>query len=39
MSLPNGHSLTGNHRDFDWDWRSDVLFRDHDVLMLLGAFQ
>ncbi|MGP3777034.1 hypothetical protein ACTWJ8_40000 (plasmid) [Streptomyces sp. SDT5-1] len=26
-----------DRRDFDWDWCSDVLFEDHDVLMLFDA--
>ncbi|MER6330537.1 hypothetical protein ABT298_14675 [Streptomyces sp. NPDC001034] len=29
--------LGEDRRDFDWDWCSDVLFEDHDVLMLFDA--
>ncbi|MCP9989231.1 hypothetical protein [Streptomyces albogriseolus] len=29
--------LDEDRRDFDWDWCSDVLFEDHDVLMLFDA--
>ncbi|MCP9956093.1 hypothetical protein [Streptomyces sudanensis] len=29
--------LSEDRRDFDWDWCSDVLFEDHDVLMLFDA--
>ncbi|MFI7296919.1 hypothetical protein [Streptomyces sp. NPDC050121] len=29
--------LGEERRDFDWDWCSDVLFEDHDVLMLFDA--
>ncbi|QQC87022.1 hypothetical protein [Streptomyces alfalfae] len=29
--------LGEDHRDFDWDWCSTVLFEDHDVLMLFDA--
>jgi hypothetical protein len=29
--------LGEDRRDFDWDWCSDALFEDHDVLMLFDA--
>ncbi|MER6452776.1 hypothetical protein ABT270_09125 [Streptomyces sp900105245] len=29
--------LSEDRRDYDWDWCSDVLFDDHDVLMLFDA--
>ncbi|MFJ3891078.1 hypothetical protein [Streptomyces rubrogriseus] len=29
--------LAEDRGDFDWDWCSDVLFEDHDVLMLFDA--
>ncbi|MEV7871432.1 hypothetical protein AB0P17_36250 [Streptomyces sp. NPDC088124] len=29
--------LGEDRRDLDWDWCSDVLFEDHDVLMLFDA--
>ncbi|MER6409090.1 hypothetical protein ABT269_37720 [Streptomyces viridosporus] len=29
--------LEEDRRDFDWDWYLDVLFEDHDVLMLFDA--